>query len=153
MSGGPDDRRSASMQLALGLVVGRLPDGCSVTPLGGSGPLRAGFSEPFRSRAGSLPDGSLVALDTETTTPLVVWRWFPARVLAVTGDQLTLDEPMHGVIDARVNAALGRRPRVGEAVYASIGLTEDWRIDATEDDPAVAAGAFREIEALYRRLG
>ncbi len=140
------------MRLDLGLVGGHDHDGCSVVRLGGSGTLRAGFAEPFRGRAASLPDGSLVALDVEPVTPEVVWRWFPARVLTVTGEELTLDEPVHGVIVARVGPALSRRPGVGEVVYVAVGLTDDWRIDASEDDPGAAASALPEIAAFYARM-
>ncbi len=140
------------MHLELALVVARKEDGCSVVPLGRSAPVAAGFAGPFRSRAGSLPEGSLVALDVRPGTPEVVWRWFPARVLTVTDDVLSLDEPVHGVISARVHDRLPRRPLIGQTVYVSAGLAHDWRIDAAEDDPAAAAAALPEIEALYARM-
>lgn len=102
--------------LTLALVVDRTADRCTLRVLGEPDVRRAGWSDPFRPRAGSLGPGSLVAVDVAAAPPVVVWRWFPATVLAVDEGGVRLDEPHHGVIDA---AAVVPAPSVGEAVHVT----------------------------------
>ncbi len=116
----------------------------------GAGRPTAGCSAPFRPRAGSLGPGSLVAVDLATTPPEVVWRWFPATVLAVDEDRVRLDEPHHGVVEA---TAVGPALRVGQAVHVTTALGDGWRIDAPADDPERARAALPDVVAFYRRMG
>ncbi len=140
------------MRLGLALVVGPAAAGCSVVPLGARDAVPATFGAAFARRAASLPEGSLVAVDLDTTPPAVVWRWFPARVLAVADGAVTLDEPVHGVLEARLHPALARPVAIDETVYVAIGLTDEWRIDASADEPGAAAAVLPEIEAFYGRM-
>lgn len=125
--------------------------GCLVVPLGESQAQAASYAEPFRRNAASMSPGCLVALDRGVRPAAVVYRWFPARVLGIDGDRVELDEPFHGVISARVRHGVPA-PDVGQTVYASIGLTDEWRIDATEGEVDAAAAALPEIDGLYARL-
>lgn len=93
--------------MILAVVVDSAADHCNVRVLGESEVSQAGYSEPFRPRAGSIGPGCLVAIDRGTEPPLVAWRWFPAVVTGVDSDRLTLDEPFHGTIEAsRVDPCL-----------------------------------------------
>ncbi len=138
------------MRLILATVVERAADRCHIRVLGESGARKAGYTEPFRARAASVGPGCLVAIDVTTEPPLIAWRWFPATVLAVRAEQVRLDEPFHGVIEA---AHVAPAPAIGELVYVTNGLSAGWRIDATADDPNRAESVLREIEELYLRQG
>ena len=136
--------------LALALVVDRATDGCTVRVLGEPDARRAGYAAPFRTRAGSLQPGWLVAVDTASSPPEVVWRWFPATVLAVHRDGVRLAESHHGVVDA---AAVEPPPSVGDVVHVTTALAEGWRIDAPADRPERARTALPDVVALYERMG
>jgi hypothetical protein len=138
------------MRLTLALVVDRTADRCTVRVLGEPDARTAGYSAPFRPRAGSLGPGSLVAVDLATTPPEVVWRWFPATVLAVDEGRVRLAEPHHGVVEA---AAVGPAVRVGQVVHVTTALGDGWRIDAPADDPERARAALSDVAALYERTG
>jgi len=139
------------VDLALGWVTGVGDGGCLVVPVGGSQTQTTSYAEPFRRHADSMGPGCLVAVDRGVTPAAVVYRWFPAEVLQVDGSRVELDEPFHGRISARLGQGVPV-PRVGQIVYASLGLTPEWRIDATDDGPDAAATALPEIEAFYAGL-
>jgi len=139
------------VELALAWVTELGDDGCLVVPVGESEAETASYAEPFRRNAASMSPGCLVALDRSATPAAVVYRWFPARVLVVDGARVECDEPFHGVINAYVRDGVPV-PRISQTVYASIGLTDEWRIDATEADAHAAAAALSEIDDFYARL-
>lgn len=138
------------MEMTLALVVEHTADRCRVRVLGGSEVSPAGYAEPFRPRAGSIGPGHLVAIDPATAPPLVTWRWFPAVVLRVDGERITLDEPFHGTIEA---PPVTPPPAVGGTVYATTGLSDGWRVDATADEPERAAAVLPQIADLDARNG
>lgn len=123
---------------ALALVVDRTTDRCTVRDLGEPDTRTAGYSTPFRPRAGGLGPGSLVAVDVAVTPPPVVWRWFPATVLAVDARCVRLDEPHHGV---------------GQVVHVTTALGDGWRIDAPADRPERARAALPDVAAFNERMG
>jgi len=139
------------VDLALGWVTGVDDGGCLVVPVGESQAQMTSYAEPFRRHADSMSPGCLVAVDRGVTPAAVVYRWFPAAVLRVDGPRVDLDEPFHGRISARLGSGVPV-PRVGQTVYASLGLTPEWRIDATDGAPDTAATALPEIEAFYAGL-
>jgi hypothetical protein len=74
----------------------------------------------------------------------------PAVVIGVHGDHMTLDEPFHGTVEA---PPVDPPPAIGEVVYVTTGLSEDWRVDATADEPERAAAALPQVAELYARNG
>lgn len=137
--------------MILAIVVEGGADGCRVRVLGQTAIREAGYTEPFRPRAGSVGPGCLVALDVTTEPVRIVWRWFPATVSAVEDDRLVLDEPFHGVVEAPV--PVDSAPVVGETVYATTGLSDGWRIDAGGHDPERATAVLPQVVGLYLRHG
>jgi hypothetical protein len=136
------------MHLTLALVVDRTADRCTVRLLDKPDVRTVGCSVPFRPRATSLGPGRLVAVDLAAAPPVVVWRWFPATVLAVGEGRVRLAEPHHGVVEA---AAVDPAPAVGDVVHVTTALSDGRRIDAPAGAPERARAALPDVAAVYAR--
>ena len=88
------------------------------------------YGAPFRPRAESLAPGHLVAVTHAADgRAFVIWRWFDAMVLELSGDQVLVWEPAHGEV-----LADPREPStsyaVGTRAYLSAGLPgAEWWLD------------------------
>jgi len=89
------------------------------------GPLQAVTLGP--SRVDTATPGHLVALaPAADDTPLIVFRWYDAVVLAAADDQVRMWEPAHGEVLATPRRSRQRR-QPGTRAYLSAGLPgADW---------------------------
>ncbi|MEY2848891.1 MAG: hypothetical protein RI885_1556 [Actinomycetota bacterium] len=84
-----------------------------------------------------------------------MWRWFDAVVLDdVSGGSVTVWEPAHGRVTARVHDLFITQPP-GNRAYASLGLRgDDWWVSGpVVANPIDAAVELSDVQGLYRENG
>jgi hypothetical protein len=131
-------------------------DGCSVRLVETGRVMRAAFSPLVRDHV-RIRRRQLVALDTSSGPPEIIWRWFIGKVEAMEPDGIAvrrLDQPP-GSCRVVSNPPAGTAPPVGAEVY--YGHTEDWEVvdvvrnDRPTDPARIATEYFPYIEARLRR--
>lgn len=146
------------MKLRLALVTAARPADCTIRWIDAPEELPAQYSAPMRGRIKLVPR-QLVAADTTTTPPTVMWRWFRGVVILRRDTHVVVD---HHVYQPGFRAPIGvaRLPdilevdvQVGQEVFYNLD-THGAVIDVVRGDgpahPArIAADLFPAIADVY----
>ena len=79
------------MKLELAIVLTCNKSGCRVAPLKDNSPIEARYSSLVYDRIKIQPE-QLVAINTYTNPPEIVWRWIRAAVIELTPGIVVVDE-------------------------------------------------------------
>ena len=79
------------MKLELATVLACNKTGCRVVPLKDNSPIEARYSSLVQDRIKIQPE-QLVAINTDTNPPEIVWRWIRAAVIELTADIVVVDD-------------------------------------------------------------
>ena len=91
------------MNLKLAIVKSCSETGCRVITLDSNSPLNVNYSKLVQDRIKIRP-GQMVALNTETNPPEIVWRWIRTAVFELTADVIVVDDMQgHPAQVSRVN--------------------------------------------------
>ena len=79
------------MKLELAVVLACNETGCLVVSLKENSPIEARYSSLVQDRIKIQPE-QLVAINTDTNPPEIVWRWIRAAVIELTADIVVVDD-------------------------------------------------------------
>jgi hypothetical protein len=79
------------VKLELAIVLACTKTGCRVVPLKDNSPIEARYSSLVQDRIKVQPE-QLVAFDTDTNPPEIIWRWLRAAVIELTADIIVIDD-------------------------------------------------------------
>ena len=79
------------MKLELAIVLACSKTGCLVAPLKDNLPIETPYSSLVQDRI-MIQSEQLVAIDTETDPPEIVWRWLRAAVIELGTDVIVVDD-------------------------------------------------------------
>ena len=113
------------MQIDLAIAVACEPAACRVRPIGGGADLDARYGAKVKDRIKVRP-GDLVAVDTESQPPKVLYRWWHGTVEAVNGDQVTVvrnvsqarpEDPRRASMTGQLGGPLLGQVQSGDTVF------------------------------------
>lgn len=149
------------MDLRLAMVLAAGPTGCTIRWLDEAGERPARYSQAMQGRIRIVPR-QLVAVDTATSPPTVMWRWFRGVVILRRDDHVVVDNHVYQP-GFRAPISVMRLPDVLEVdvpLGAEVFYTHEPHgavIDVVADDapahPArLAADMFPAIADVYAEL-
>jgi len=79
------------MKLELAIVLSCKKTGCRISPLDNNAPIEAVYSSLVQDRIMIQPE-QMVAINTDTNPPEIVWRWLRAAVIDLDQDIVVVDD-------------------------------------------------------------
>ena len=113
------------MKLELAIVLSCTKTGCHVAPLKNNSHINVRYSSLVQDRIMIRPE-QMVAVNTDTNPPEIVWRWLRAAVIDLTTDIIVVDD-MQG------------HP-------AKVSLVSELPLTLTVDDEILTCGTGQDFE-------
>jgi hypothetical protein len=104
------------MNLQLAIAETCSPDGCQVKLLADGRSLNAVYLDRMKGRVIVHP-GQLVALDTASGAPVIVWRWHRMKVVAAQPDGALLDDRGVNQVTGVIAPGLALDLQPGQTVF------------------------------------
>lgn len=105
------------MKLELAIVLACNKIGCRVVPLKNNSPIETRYSSLVQDRIKIQPE-QLVAINTDTNPPEIVWRWIRAAVIELAADIIVVDDVKGHPAKVSLVADLPLTLELGDEVWA-----------------------------------
>lgn len=147
-----------TMKLTLAVTLECLPEECRVQLLESDTPITVHYSTRVKANPSlKIRPGQLVALNTATDIPEVVYRWHYSKVEQLKEDKVLIDNHQGQLIELVLAEGFEAAPQVGDWVFVTIGGNPgqsevvDIAIDGRPAHPAFFGNYFfPRIEQMYQ---
>ncbi len=148
-----------TMKLILAVALECLPEECRVQLLDSDTPISVHYSTRVKANPSLvIRPGQLVALNTATDIPEVVYRWHYSKVEQLIGDKVFIVNHRGQLIELVLAEGLEAAPQVGDWVFVTIGgntgqsEVADIAIDGRPAHPVFLGNYFfPRIEQMYQK--
>lgn len=145
-----------NMKLTLAVALECGPTDCRVQLVEDGSIITVAYSAPVHSRGLKIHPHQLVVLDTNPTTPEIVYRWHYNKVEELKGDKVIIKDHQGQLAELVKAEGVEVSPQVGDWVFVALGSGLEVLDIAIEGRPAHPAYfreyAFPKVEQFYQKI-